>query len=73
MIEIFNRGDAETLGKTKLFRSRCFVIEVKKKDLFLATSSVRKFAEETLRLSVEDILCGIRSSTCISSAEAGLP
>ena len=52
MIEIFNRGNAETRRKTKLFRSWCFVIEVKKKDLFLATSSARKFAEETLRLCV---------------------
>ena len=48
MIEIFNRGDAGTRRKTKLFRSWCFVIEVKRKDLFLATSSARKFAEETL-------------------------
>ncbi len=52
MIEIFNNGDAETLKKTKLSRFLCFVIELKRKNLFLGTSSARKLAEETLRLCV---------------------
>ena len=55
MIESFNRRDAETRRKTKLFRSLCFVIDVKRNDLCLRTSSAWKFAEETLRLCVSAV------------------